>query len=108
MYLHWGAHAWSVYGLLAIGLGYFSYNKGLPFAIRSLFYPILKDRIYGVLGDIVDTIATLSVLFGLATSLGLGVQQINSGLDYIFGIPDTANVQVVLIIGITFIALFLL
>ena len=104
MYLHWGAHAWAVYGLLAIGLGYFSYNKGLPFAIRSLFYPILKDKIYGVLGDIIDTVATLSVLFGLATSLGLGVQQINSGLNYIFGIPDATNVQVLLIIGITFIA----
>lgn len=104
MYLHWGAHAWSVYGLLAIGLGYFSYNKKLPFAIRSLFYPILKDKIYGILGDIIDTIATLSVLFGLATSLGLGAQQINSGLSHVFGIPNTTNVQVILIICITFIA----
>lgn len=104
MYLHWGAHAWAVYGLLAIGLGYFSYNKNLPFAIRSLFYPILKDKIYGILGDIIDTIATLSVLFGLATSLGLGARQINSGLSYVFGIPDAANVQIILIIFITFIA----
>lgn len=104
MHLHWGAHAWAVYGLLAIGLGYFSYNKGLPFAIRSLFYPILKEKIYGILGDIIDTVATLSVLFGLATSLGLGAKQINSGLNYVFGIPDSTNVQVILIICITFVA----
>lgn len=104
MYLHWGAHAWAVYGLLAIGLGYFSYNKGLPFAIRSLFYPILKEKIYGILGDIIDTIATLSVLFGLATSLGLGAKQINAGLNYVFGIPDASNVQIILIVCITFVA----
>ncbi len=104
MYLHWGAHAWAVYGLFAIGLGYFSYNKGLPFAIRSLFYPLLKERIYGVLGDIIDTVATLSVLFGLATSLGLGVKQINSGLSYVFGLPDATYIQVILIVFITFIA----
>lgn len=104
MYLHWGAHAWAVYGMLAIGLGYFSYSKGLPFAIRSLFYPILKDKIYGILGDIIDTVATLSVLFGLATSLGLGAQQINSGLNFVFGIPDSTTVQVIIIVIITFIA----
>nr|WP_300003471.1 BCCT family transporter [Tissierella sp.] len=104
MYLHWGAHAWAVYGLLAIGLGYFSYNKGLPFAIRSLFYPLLKEKIYGILGDIIDTVATLSVLFGLATSLGLGAKQINSGLNYVFGVSDTPNVQVIIIVFITFIA----
>lgn len=104
MFLNWGAHAWSIYGLLAIGLGYFSYNKGLPFSIRSLFYPILKEKIYGILGDIIDTIATLSVLFGLATSLGLGAQQINSGLNYVFGIPDSPNTQFILIVAITFVA----
>jgi len=106
MYLDWGVHAWAVYGLLAIGLGYFSYNKGLPFAIRSLFYPLLKEKIYGIWGDIVDTVATLSVLFGLAISLGLGAKQINSGLNYVFGIPDASNVQAILIIVITIIATF--
>lgn len=104
MYLHWGFHAWAIYGLLAIGLGYFSYNKNLPFAVRSLFYPILKDKIYGILGDVIDTVATLSVLFGLATSLGLGAQQINSGLNYVFGIKDSSTVQLWLIIAITFVA----
>lgn len=106
MYLDWGVHAWAMYGLLAIGLGYFSYNKGLPFAIRSLFYPLLKEKIYGIWGDIVDTVATLSVLFGLAISLGLGAKQINSGLNYVFGIPDASNVQAILIIVITIIATF--
>ena len=104
MFLHWGAHAWAVYGLLAIGLAYFTYNKGLPFAIRSLFYPVLKEKIYGIWGDIIDTIATLAVLFGLATSLGLGAKQINSGLNFVFGVPDSPKIQVILIVVITFIA----
>ena len=104
MYLHWGFHAWAIYGLLAIGLGYFSYNKGLPFAMRSLFYPILKEKIYGIWGDIIDTVATLAVLFGLAVSLGIGAKQINSGLNYVFGLPDAANMQVIIIIVITLIA----
>lgn len=104
MFLHWGLHAWSIYGLMAIGLGYFSYNKGLPFAMRSLFYPLLEEKIYGIWGDIIDTVATLSVLFGLATSLGLGAKQINSGLNYVFGIADASYVQMIIIVGITFVA----
>ena len=97
-------HAWAIYMIFAIGLGYFSYNKGLPFAVRSLFYPLLKEKIYGIWGHIIDTIATLAVLFGLATSLGLGARQINAGLNYVFNIPNTPNVQVILIIFITLIA----
>lgn len=104
MFLHWGLHAWAIYGILAIGLGYFSYNKGLPFAMRSLFHPLIGDRIYGIWGDVIDTVATLSVLFGLATSLGLGAKQINSGLTYVFGISDASSVQIMLIAGITFVA----
>ncbi len=104
MYMHWGAHAWAAYALVAVGLGYFSYNKKLPFSFRSLFYPLLKEKIYGIYGDIADTIAVLAVLFGLATSLGLGAQQINSGLNYVFGIPFAPTVQVVLIMCITFFA----
>lgn len=101
MYLHWGGHAWATYGLVAIGLGYFTYNKGLPFAPRSLFYPLIKERIYGFWGDLIDSVAVLSVLFGLATSLGLGAQQINSGLNYLFGVPFSPVVQVILIVTIT-------
>ena len=104
MFLHWGAHAWSLYGLVAVGLGYFAYNKNLPFSFRSLFYPIIGDKIFGIIGDIIDTIAVLAVLFGLATSLGLGARQINSGLNYVFGTPVSTSIQVVLIIAITFLA----
>ncbi len=104
MYMHWGAHAWAIYALVAMGLGYFAYNKKLPFSFRSLFYPLIQDKIFGIMGDVIDTIAVLAVLFGLATSLGLGAQQINSGLNYVFGIPITSTVQIILIVGITFIA----
>lgn len=106
MYLHYGVHAWAIYIIFAIGLGYFSYNKGLPFAVRSLFYPLLKEKIYGFWGNVIDTVATLAILFGLAVSLGLGARQINAGLSYVFGIPNAPNVQVLLIIGITIIATF--
>lgn len=104
MYLHWGFHPWAVYALVAIGIGYFSFNKGLPVTIRSLFYPLLKDKIYGILGDIIDTIAVISVLFGLSTSLGLGARQINAGFNSVFNIPISPTVQIILIVIITFIA----
>ncbi len=105
MFLHYGFHPWAVYALVAIGIGYFSFNKGLPVTVRSLFYPILKDRIFGIWGDIIDTIAVLSVLFGLSTSLGLGASQINAGINSIFsGIPISPLVQIIIIIVITFIA----
>lgn len=104
MYLHWGAHAWALYGLVAVGLGYFSFNKGLPLSFRSLFYPIIKEKIFGFWGNVIDTFAVLAVLFGLATSLGLGARQINSGLNYVFGIEISSSIQVMLIIAITFMA----
>ncbi|MCT4686021.1 BCCT family transporter [Vallitalea sp.] len=104
MFMHWGAHAWALYGLVAVGLGYFAYNKKLPFSFRSLFYPLIKDKIFGIWGDIIDTFAVLAVLFGLATSLGLGANQINSGMNYVFGIPINSTVQIILIVVITFIA----
>ncbi len=104
MYLHWGFHPWAIYSLVAIGIGFFSFNKGLPVTIRSLFYPIFKDKIFGLLGDVIDTIAVLSVLFGLSTSLGLGARQINAGFNAVFNVPISSGVQVVLIIAITFVA----
>ena len=104
MFLHWGVHAWAIYAILAIGLAYFSYNKALPFAARSLFYPLLKKKIYGTAGDLIDTLCTVSILFGLATSLGLGTQQVNAGLSFVFGIPYSARTQLLFIVIVSIIA----
>ena len=104
-FYHWGLHPWGIYALMALGLAFFSYNRKLPLSLRSIFYPLLKEKVYGITGDIIDIMAVLSVLFGLATSLGLGIQQINSGLDYLLGIGFSVYIQVVLIILITAIAI---
>lgn len=103
-FFHWGLHPWGIYALIALALAFFAYNKNLPLSFRSVFYPIFGDKVFGVLGDAIDTLAVLSCLFGLATSLGLGVQQVNSGLNYLTGIPINVYVQVVLIAIITGIA----
>ncbi len=102
---HWALHPWAIYAVLALAMALFSYNKGLPLTIRSAFYPILGERVWGWWGHIIDTLAVFATLFGLATSLGLGAQQANAGLSYVFGIPSNVTVQVILIIGITSIAL---
>mgnify|MGYP005839772237 FL=1 len=103
-FLHWGLHAWAIYAVVALSLAFFAFNKGLPLSFRSVFYPLLGDRIYGWIGDVIDIFAVLATLFGLATSLGLGVQQVNAGLAHLFGIPVGTWVQVALIIGITLMA----
>ena len=102
---HWALHPWAIYAVVALALALFSYNKGLPLSIRSAFYPILGERVWGWWGHAIDTIAVFATLFGLATSLGIGAQQANAGLDYIYGIPSNVTVQVILIIGITAVAL---
>lgn len=102
---HWGLHPWAVYGIVALGLALFAYNKGLPLTIRSLFYPIFGERVWGWPGHIIDILAVFATLFGLATSLGLGAQQANAGLEFVFGLPNSVNAQIVLIIGITAVAL---
>ena len=103
-FFHWGLHPWGIYALISLALAYFAYNKKLPLSLRSVFYPIFKDRVFGILGDLIDVLAVLACLFGLATSLGLGVQQINSGLDYLLGIGFDVKIQVILIAIITFFA----
>lgn len=103
-FLHWGLHPWGIYSLISLALAFFAYNRGLPLSLRSVFYPILKDRVFGKIGDIIDITAVISCLFGLATSLGYGAQQINSGLNYLFGIPQGKNIQVLIIVIITLIA----
>ncbi|SLN37907.1 BCCT family transporter [Roseisalinus antarcticus] len=102
---HWALHPWAIYAVVALALALFSYNKGLPLSIRSAFYPILGERVWGWWGHTIDIVAVFATLFGLATSLGLGAQQANAGLEHVFGIPTSVTVQVILIICITLIAL---
>ena len=102
---HWGVHGWAVYGVVGLALGYFAYNRGFPLTIRSAFYPLLGDRVWGWPGHIIDTFAIFAGLFGLATSLGFGVQQVTSGMNYLFDIPANSTTMVVLIVVITAIAL---
>ena len=102
---HWALHPWAIYAVVALALALFSYNKGLPLSIRSAFYPILGERVWGWWGHVIDITAVFATLFGLATSLGLGAQQANAGLEHVYGITSSVTVQVILIIGITLIAL---
>ena len=102
---HWGLQGWAIYGVVGLALAFFAYNRGLPLLIRSAFYPIFGDRIWGWTGHIIDTFAIFAGIFGLATSLGLGVQQVTSGLDYLYGIPASSLTMVLLIVVITAIAL---
>jgi len=102
---HWALHPWAIYAVMALGLALFSFNKGLPLTIRSVFYPILGERVWGWPGHIIDILAVLATLFGLATSLGLGASQAASGLNYLFDIPLGETTQIVLVIGITALAL---
>ncbi|MEZ9789906.1 BCCT family transporter [Vibrio breoganii] len=104
---HWGLHAWAIYGVTALCLAYFVYNKGLPLAMRSVFYPILGDRVWGKIGDIIDILTVLVTLFGLATSLGLGGTQAASGISHVFGLDNSLLLQqsiIVLIMGLAIIS----
>ncbi|GIU08253.1 BCCT family transporter [Shewanella morhuae] len=104
-FFHWGLHAWAIYAVVALSLAYFSYRHKLPLLPRSALYPLIGERIYGPIGHTVDTFAVLGTMFGVATSLGFGVLQVNSGLSYLFeSLPNNAVVQVCLIIGITLLA----
>ncbi|HDZ47211.1 hypothetical protein LCGC14_0027980 [marine sediment metagenome] len=104
-YLHWGIHGWAVYVVMALGLGIFSYNKGLPFSIRSVFFPILGERVWGWWGHVIDILAVFATLFGLATSLGLGAQQANAGMNFVFGLEVSTTTQVIVIFLVTAVAL---
>ncbi len=102
---HWGLHPWAIYAVVALALALFTYNKGLPLTIRSAFYPLLGDRVWGWPGHIIDTLAVFATLFGLATSLGFGATQANAGLNDLFGIPTGSTTEVILISAITAVAL---
>lgn len=94
---HFGLHTWTIFAMPGLAIGYFAYRHNLPMRISSLFYPILGEKAFGPLGWAVDVIAVLGTLFGVATSLGLGTLQLNSGLSYLFGIPGNGLIQVLII-----------
>lgn len=102
---HWGFHPWAIYAIVALSLAFFAYNKGMPLTIRSAFFPLLRDRVWGWPGHIIDVLAVVATIFGLATSLGFGAQQAASGLDYLFGVSSGINVQMAIITGVTAVAL---
>ena len=102
---HWGFHPWAIYAVVGLSLSFFAFNKGLPLTIRSAFYPLLGERVWGRTGDVIDILAVLATIFGLATSLGLGAQQASSGFNFLFDIPDTINTQIMIIIGVTGVAI---
>jgi betaine/carnitine transporter, BCCT family len=102
---HWGLHPWAIYAVVALSLALFSYNKGLPLSIRSIFYPIFGERVWGWTGHAIDTLAVFATLFGLATSLGIGAEQAIAGLNFLFDIPVNNTSKVILISGITGLAL---
>jgi choline/glycine/proline betaine transport protein len=103
-FLHWGLHAWGIYALTGLALAWFGFSRNLPLSIRSVFAPLLGDRIYAWPGHVIDVLASVATLFGVATSLGIGAQQVNAGLNHVFGTPTGEGVQIALIAGITAIA----
>ena len=96
---HWGIHGWIVYCLVGLLLGLVSYREGLPMTMKSCFYPLIGDKIFGWMGDLIDTVSILTTLFGVCTSLGLGTRQLNSGFTMINSQidPDDITIQVHLI-----------
>ena len=106
-FFHWGFHIWAIYGLVGLVLAYFAFRHGLPLSIRSALYPLVGERIHGPIGHIVDVFAILGTLFGIATTLGLSVAQINAGINYLWpGIPVSTTVQIIAIAVITAAATF--
>ncbi|OMH32209.1 choline transporter [Motiliproteus sp. MSK22-1] len=101
---HWGLHGWALFAVIGLALAYFAYRKGLPLSIRSCLYPIFGDRIYGPIGHAADLLAVFGTVFGIATSLGLGAQQMNAGLGYLLGFEVSTNNQIILIAVLSIIA----
>jgi len=100
-FFHWGLHAWAIYIVIGLSLAYFAYRHDLPLTLRSALYPLIGEKIHGPWGNAVDIFAILGTMFGVATSLGVGVMQVNAGLNYLFGLPVSTLVQVGLIAAIT-------
>jgi len=99
-FFHWGVHAWAIYAVVALILGYFAYRQNLPLTLRSALYPLIGDRIYGWPGHVVDIFAVTSTVFGISTSLGFGASQVNAGFNYLFGLPSNTGVQIAIMAGV--------
>jgi choline/glycine/proline betaine transport protein len=104
-FFHWGLHGWAIYAVVALILAYFSFRHNLPLTLRSALHPLIGDKIYTWRGDIIDSFAVISTIFGVTTSLGFGVMQINSGLNYLFGIEVSQTVQLFIVVFIICLAL---
>ena len=105
-YFHWGFHGWAVYVMIGLCLAYFGFRKKLPLTLRSALYPVIGDRIYGPIGHAVDLLAVFGTVFGVATSLGLGVSQMATGLNFLFGVDPGTTTQIILIVIISIVATF--
>ena len=103
-FLHWGLHPWAIYAVMGLGIAFAGYNRGLPLTIRSIFHPLIGERIHGFWGHLIDILAVLATLLGVATSLGFGVSQINAGLKVAFGAEISLAIKLWLVAGITAIA----
>lgn len=104
-FFHWGIHAWAIYAVVALILGYFAYRQNLPLTLRSALYPLIGDKIYGWPGHIVDIFAVTSTVFGVSTSLGFGASQVNAGFNYLFGLPSNTAVQIAIMAGVVGLAI---
>lgn len=105
-FFHWGFHIWAIYGLVGLVLAYFAFRHGLPLSIRSALYPLIKDKIYGPIGHAVDVFAILGTMFGIATTLGLSVAQMNAGINYLWpSVPVSTMVQIAIIAFVTCLAI---
>lgn len=103
-FFHWGLHAWAIYAIVALILAYFGYRHNLPLTLRSALYPIIKEKIYGWPGHLVDIFAVISTVFGVATSLGVGASQVNTGLNYLFDFEVSTANQIIVMVAVTFLA----
>jgi len=103
-FFHWGLHAWAIYAVVALILAYFSFRHNLPLTLRSALYPLIGDKIHGRIGDVVDVFAVIGTIFGVATSLGIGASQINSGFNYLFNVEVSVVNQIFIMAGVVFFA----
>lgn len=100
-FLHWGFHGWGPYVIIGLALAFFTYNRNRPLTVSSLFYPLIGERVNGWMGNAIDVLAVVATLFGLATTLGLGVQQVAAGLEFLFGVSNVTSTHIFLIVVIT-------